>query len=189
MKNKITRRYLAGLLDGEGYFGIRPDFCHSRAHYKPVIKMGLAEKSAYLVVEIKNLLGGHIWINKRKTEVNASILYQWEVHTFEAVRKVIDYVRPYLILKKQQADLINELIKTKMSHENGTFYRVPSHILKKRYHLYTLIRELNKRGRALAETKCKPPVFQDEVIVRPSEKSEEVIRNDNSASRLELVAC
>ena len=182
MKTRITRRYLAGIIDGEGYISIRPDFCHSRSHYKPVIKMALVDKTAYILFEIKDLLGGHIY-KRTSTHQNHNDSYCWEVQTFDAVEKVLDYVRPYLILKKKQADIVNELIKTKSDtiSANGTFTKINPQVLAKRQRLYNLVKELNKRGCLPAETNRETPTNEGEVIVRSSEKSDVVSRNTNSA--------
>ena len=183
MKTRITRRYLAGIIDGEGYISIRPDFCHSRSHYKPMIKIALTDKTAYLLFEIKELLGGHIHKRTFSASQNFNDAYCWEVQTFDAVKKVLDYVRPYLILKKKQADIVNELIKTKSDtiSANGTFTKIHPQILAKRQRLYNLVKELNKRGRLPAETNRETPTNEGEVIVRSSEKSDVVSRNTNSA--------
>ena len=182
MNLKITRRYLAGLIDGEGYISIRPDKYWSRSHYKPVIKMALCEKSAYLIYAIKEKLGGHVHI-RRFNNGRFNNAYCWEVQTFDAVEKVLSYIRPYLILKKEQADIVNELIKTKSKtiSVDGTFTKISPQVLAKRQRLYNLVKALNKRGCAPAETKQEPPVKQDDVIVRSSGQPEEVNRNINPA--------
>ena len=181
MKTRITRRYLAGILDGEGYISIKPEYAIGRTHYKPVIKMALTDKTAYILFEIKDLLGGHI--HKRTfTNQKHNDAYCWEVQTFDAVKKVLDYVRPYLILKRKQADIVNELIKTKSDtiSADGTFTKINPQVLAKRQRLYNLVRELNRQGRLPAETKCEPPTNEGEVIVQSSEKSEVVSRNIDS---------
>lgn len=182
MKTRITRRYLAGLVDGEGYISILPPYDLGRMHYKPTIKMALTDKSGYILFEIKELLGGHIYkrIFHNKNFNNA---YCWEVSTFTTTKKVLDYIRPYLILKKEQAEIVNEFLKTKgrTLSADGTFTKINPQVLVKRQRLYNLVKELNKRGRATAETERERPAMQEEATVRTSEQSEEVNRNVNSA--------
>jgi hypothetical protein len=181
MKTRITRRYLAGLIDGEGYISIKPINRWNRQIFAPTIKMALTDKSAYILFEIKGLLGGHIYKRTYQNK-NFNDAYCWEVGTFNTTKKVLDYIRPYLILKKEQANLVNELLKTKSTtiSANGTFTKINPQILTKRQRLYNLVKELNKRGRLPAETKCETPTNEGEVIVQSSEKSEEVSRNTNS---------
>ena len=192
---KISRRYLAGLLDGEGYFGILPADRKNRQYFKPAIKIGMT--SHQVIKEIYLLLGGQLYFDNRENKNHKNLL-TWQVTTFDAVDKVLNYVHPYLIVKNSQADVLREFLNTKEDacykigkgngvKGNGIFLK--PEIFIKRQRLYSLMRKLNQRGCIPAETKCKPPVLQDEVIVRPSEKSEEIIRNDNSTSELNLVAC
>jgi len=182
MKTRITRRYLAGLMDGEGYISIKPPYILGRTHYKPTIKMALTDKTAYILFEIKELLGGHIYKRTFQNK-NFNDAYCWEVSTFETTKKVLDYIRPYLILKREQAEIVNEFLKTKSITMNtdGTFTAINPQVLAKRQRLYNLVKALNKRGRATAETERERPAMQEEATVRTSEKSDEVSRNVNSA--------
>ncbi len=195
MESKISRRYLAGLVDGEGYIGILPEDKKNRFYFKPTIKIGMSSPEA--IKEIYLLLGGNLYTKKRDNPLHKEVLV-WSVSTFNQVDKALDYFHKYLIVKKPQADVLREFLNTKENNcykigkgngikGNGLFLK--PEIFAKRQRLYSLMRKLNQRGCAPAETKCKPPVLQDEVIVRTSEKSEEVIRNDNSTSNLQLVAC
>jgi len=191
MKKRITRRYLAGLMDGEGYISIRPEYLKGRGYYKPVIKMALTKKTAYILFEIKEMLGGHI--HKREyANKNYNTAYCWEVQTFTAVKRVLDYIAPYLILKKEQAKIVNELIKTKIitNESNGTFTKIAPSVIEKRHCLYNLVKKLNKRGRLPAQTKHEPPTVktEDEAIVRTSGKPEEVNGTETLTQQV-LVTC
>jgi len=187
MRSRITRRYLAGLIDGEGYIGIKPNRRpenRNRQHFSPVIKMALVEKSGYLLFEIRAKLGGHIY-KRTSTNERHNSSYYWDVHTFNTAKKVLDYVYPYLILKKEQAKLALELIKTKVNTDvrlqNGQIQSLDHRILEKRQRLYSLVKKLNRRGCLPAETERRTPVMQDEATVRTSEKSGEISRNVNPA--------
>ena len=181
MKEKITRRYLAGLLDGEGYFGILPATGNNRIaanglkQFRPTIKMALTTPE--VIKEICLKLGGHIHMRKFEHDIwNAA--WCWESRTFVQVEKVLNYVHEYLIIKKPQADILREFIDTKfkLSSDMGST-PIPKETLEKREHLYYLMRKLNHRGKALAETKRDDSKKLDEVIVQPSEKSEDAERN------------
>lgn len=184
---RISRRYLAGLMDGEGYIGILPADKENRQYFKPAIKIGMT--SPEVIKGIHLLFGGQLYLSDRGNSKHKSLL-TWQAVTYNLVDKVLNYIHPYLIVKKPQADVLREFLNTKENScykigkgngviGNGTFLK--PEIFIKRQRLYSLMRKLNQRGCAPAETKCKPPVLQDEVIVRPSEKSEEVDRNINSA--------
>ena len=182
VKRRITRRYLAGLLDGEGYFGITAQNIKNRSYFSPAIKMALTEKDAYLLKEVCSMLGGYIYKRIFKNN-NHNDAYCWEVKNHPQVKRVLDYVHPYLILKKGQADVLRKLAKTK----KNKFGKIEPEVLEKRRSLYALIRKLNSRGRPPAETKRERPEGQGKVIVRTSEKSEEVNRNVSPASELVAV--
>ena len=130
------------------------------------------------------MLGGYIYkrIFKNNNHNNA---YCWEVKNHPQVKRVLDYVHPYLILKKEQANTLRKLAKT--INTKNRFGKIKPEVLIKRQSLYALIRKLNSRGRPPAETKRERPENQGEVIVRTSEKSEEVSRNVNPASELVAV--
>ena len=163
MKTRITRRYLAGLMDGEGYISIKPAYYKGRSIHSPVIKMALTEKSAFILFEIKKLLGGHIYRREYKNQ-NYNAAYCWDVHNFDGVKKVLDYVRPYLILKKEQADLVYKLISTKHRSlkNDGCFDKLDSNVMQKRHSLYTAVKKLNRRGCAATSTERETPTVIDE---------------------------
>ena len=175
MKTRITRRYLAGLLDGEGYVSIKPAYYKGRSIHSPVIKMALTEKSAFILFEIKKLLGGHIY-RREYSNPNYNAAYCWDVHNFDGVKKVLDYVRPYLILKKEQADLVYKLISTKHRSlkNDGCFEKLDSNVIQKRQSLYTAVKELNRRGRVTTSTERETPTVIDE--------GEATVRTDNRLS-------
>ena len=176
-----------------------PEKKEQRRYFKPAIKIGMT--SPEVIKEIHLLFGGQLFLRKygeNSKYHGCKDCLTWQVVTFVMVDKVLNYVHPYLIVKKPQADVLREFLNTKEDacykigkgnglRGNGIFLK--PEIFIKRQRLYSLMKQLNQRGYAPAETKREPPVIQGDVIVRPSEKSEEVIRNDNSASELELVAC
>ena len=135
MKFKITRRYLAGLFDGEGYISIKPEYKKGRTKFSPVLKMALTAKSAYVLFEIRDMFGGYIYKRTYSQGRNWNDSYYWDVHNFGIVEKVINYIRPYLILKKEQADLVYQLIQTKVKKPNN---KITDNILQKRRSLFPL---------------------------------------------------
>jgi hypothetical protein len=168
---RLSRRYMAGLLDGEGYFGIMNNkYENGRKHYTPTIKM--ASTFTEIIKEICMEFGGHIHIAKIDHPIWKDSL-QWSCRTFIQVEKVLDYVHPYLIIKKQQADILKKFLQTKGDWGGAG---VPEEIEKKRDNLYHLLRVINHRGKPAAETKRDAPEKGD-VIVRPFEQSEEFVRN------------
>jgi hypothetical protein len=187
VKKKISRRYLAGLVDGEGYIGILPANKKNRQYFKPVIKIGMSSPEA--LKEIYLLLGGHLYIKKRDNPKHRKVLV-WTVATYTTVDRVLDYIHPYLIVKKPQADVLREFLNTKQPQNYIGHQNLKNGIFIKRQRLYSLMRKLNQRGichpqRLNEET----PLKTDEAIVRASGQPEEVNRNiDPTTKHLEVLA-
>jgi len=187
MRSRITRRYLAGLLDGEGYIGILPADKDNRFYFKPVIKIVMTSPEA--IKEIHLLLGGYIHIRTRHNPLHKDA-YCWQVSTFVQVDKILDYVHKYLIVKKSQADVLREFLNTKENNcykigkgngikGNGLFLK--PEVFAKRQRLYSLMKTLNHRGNSHPQrlNEEAPLKITDEAIVRASGKPEEISRNVN----------
>lgn len=161
MKDRITRRYLAGLLDGEGYIGIMNDN-HSNRWFVPTIKISMTSPEA--IKEVHLLLGGHIHIRTRHNWIHKNS-YCWGVRTFKTVDKVLDYVHKYLIVKKPQADVLREFLNTKQnSRINNQHLR--QEVLEKRQRLYYLMKKLNHRGNDRPQRLSERAPARDDAIVR-----------------------
>ena len=176
MNERITRRYLAGLLDGEGYFGIMK-MNHEKGgyYYRPTIKMALTTPEVLKEICLK--LGGHIC----KREFNHPVwndAWSWESRTFVQVDKVLSYVHEYLIIKKSQGDVLREFVDTKfkINSDMGST-PIPKEILEKRANLYYLMKKLNHRGKSPAENKRDSSTKVDEAMFRTSGKPEDAERN------------
>lgn len=166
MKEKLSRRYLAGLMDGEGYLSITIQTTKIGRYYKPTIKLAMCDPR--LVRMVASLFGGHAHTRQYPLDKPFRDAYEWEARTFASVRQVLDYIQPYLILKQAQADVLREFLATQVSPDgNGVRLPVPTAIVEKRAKLYALARVLNRRGRPPAETKSEcSPAKGDEAIVR-----------------------
>lgn len=170
---KLTRRYMAGLLDGEGYFGImRNKYKNGRRKYVPTIKMSLTHPTVLRLIVSK--LGGHIstryWAN-----ANWKPAYCWQVNTFVTVKRVLDYVQEYLIIKSEQGKVLREYLDT--INKNLGAIPMPEEILAEREKLCRLMSKLNYRGIPPAENKRESSKKLDEAMFRTSVKTEEAVGN------------
>ena len=160
----ITPEYIAGFVDGEGYFGLvrkmdSPSIKrkgrdnHYGYYYTPVLKISQVAKHDEVLQEICNFIGyGIFWRSKKN---------HWEKHgkfnqnpvvslEFRGMKRVIPIAKklfPYLIVKKQQAGLIIKLEETQVEINNAN----REEINKVRTDIYNQLKILNQRG--LAETK------------------------------------
>jgi len=158
--SKLTAAYIAGFIDGEGYFGILKNRCRTGGrredYYTAVLKIGNTDKD--IIYWLKNSFGGTIWI--RDADDTHKTVYQWTLETKKLV-PFIDKIYPYLKIKKKQAELLRELRKTininsyhfptREAKNGGKFVSKTLNvdIVKKREELYEEIRKLNKRGNSL----------------------------------------
>lgn len=180
-EQKLNRRYLAGLMDGESYFGILPRNNSFRRYFVPVIKIAMTHPEILrLVVQT---LGGHVSVREFNGKPNSKTAWCWELRTWVKVRAGLDYVYPYLIVKRPQAEVLKAFLATETENV-GRSRTIPESVLVERARLYTLMRQLNHRGRAPAETKRGRSASTiesmrgvDEAIVRTAEESAELAGN------------
>ena len=152
----ISPEYIAGFIDGEGYFGLvkkaRKD-CIGGYHYTPVLKITQVTKHEKVLQEICNFIGyGIFWKSKknywkRVGKVNCSPITSLEFRGMKRVIPIAKQLEPYLIVKKEQARLLMKLEESQIEITNKNREEIDS----KRTEIYNQMRILNKRG--LAETK------------------------------------
>lgn len=134
------RAYLAGILDGEGYVGIR---IHNQNRRSITPVASVTNTNLPLLVWLKERWGGaiHLKQDKRPTSKAAWI---WIVASRD-VESVLRDAYPYLIVKRPQADLVLSLPQ----RTPGTI-RLTDEIVAKNREAIVLIHKLNKRGPAAA---------------------------------------
>lgn len=165
----LSREYLAGLLDGEGYLGLMQGNSQHRMKYIPTVKM--ANTHEQIVRLVSRQLGGNI--SYQPFTENADIwkpAWCWTVRGFLRVTRVLDAVQPFLIVKQPQAEVLRAFLETVTPSEGPRgCWKLPASIVRERERLYLLMKELNRRGPSPAETKRERPVdLTGEVIVRPA---------------------
>src|SRR3990167_4191502 len=107
----LSAEYLAGFLDGEGYFGIMQGPSQVRMKYIPTIKM--ANTHEQITRRICKELGGNLCYSPFTQ--NADIwkpAWCWTVRGFLRVTRVLDVVQPFLIVKQPQAEVLRAFLET-----------------------------------------------------------------------------
>lgn len=178
VEDKLNRQYVAGLLDGEGYFGIMLGTSQIRRKFVPTVKMAMTHEE--IVRLVQKTFGGHIHIRPESRDQNYKISWKWEARSCVGVKRVLDYVQPFLIVKKVQAKVLREFIET-VQPNAGSPWKLDPAILEKRAQLYHLMKKLNFRGLPPAETKRNRTDEIGEAIVRATEQSVETSGNVLSA--------
>jgi len=125
--------YVAGIIDGEGHIGIT---LHRREPYTLFsVRVEITNTSLDLHEWLVRKFGGSCHVHwKKRYSTNHSPAFRWRIDSVGA-RKILELVRPYLKVKRQQADLALQFISLDSK-------RVPS----VRAEMYERMKELNKRG-------------------------------------------
>ena len=203
--------YLAGFIDGEGSFSITKTYSKQIKPYSKKVKQEDKVTVKYvcykLDVSVTNTnkevmdwiaftFGGKVY-SGGNTNRNPKYKprHTWHVSNREACRVLIISILPYLIVKKEQAKTALEFIDTyRNSIGNLT---APAIVLEKeslRIKMRTLNGTLHRDF--ITERNCTKPaettreslLIEDEDIVRPSQRCEEVGRNDQPEALLESVS-
>lgn len=157
MTQNETLAYTAGLIDGEGYIGLMKSNGYKYPTFIPVVKV--ASCDPYMVVFLHANFGGNL---ENRTPQNPlhSLSRAWSIRGAKRVGHFLEAIRPYLIVKHLQADLVIDYSKnyTGTSHarmkydKSTTSYIMSQEFIIKRQEYYANVKKLNKRGRAVAET-------------------------------------
>ncbi len=132
---EVEKAYIAGIVDGEGTVTLMK-------HHKnetPLPFVGIANNNLGLLKRIKFLVGGNI-CTKKKRLPHHNDSYVLNIRQDRALR-FLNEIKKYLIVKKQQAELITTQYKA-VTPRTGKY--TPK-MLAKKYKLVAKIRKLNQR--------------------------------------------
>ncbi len=133
--NEVEKAYIAGIVDGEGSIGLWRH--HKNETHTPNVI--IANNSLPLLKWIQSRAGGCI-VSKKKRQEHHGDSYAWSIRQDRAISFLND-IKSYLIVKRQQADLITGEYKA-VTHRAGKY--TPEMLIKKEA-LVAKIRVLNKR--------------------------------------------
>ncbi len=108
----MNKAYLAGLVDGEGYFGLIPIRKKESTNttYQCVVKLCLAGLNAEKVIKlIADNYKGHLYKRNKNTATGKEV-FSVEIKSKPRVKALLDDIQPYLLVKKEQAELMREYI-------------------------------------------------------------------------------
>ena len=110
MDNRIQTAYIAGFLDGDGsiYVRAKPNPTYKFGfQIAPYIVLFQSQKDQKNFEKICSLIGlGHLRIRKDR-------ILEYIISRNEAIRDFLKITKPFLILKKEQADLMLEILDKK----------------------------------------------------------------------------
>jgi hypothetical protein len=151
----ISKEYIAGFVDGEGYLGIIKKTSKRSVngyYYKTAVKIAQVSKNRFILDELKRCYGGTVSKNRVHPGKNQRESVMWEITGNKAVSKLLKHIYPSLIIKKHQADILIDFYKIGKSTNGvgGKYDVIRKDIDVKKTELYKRILKLNHRG--LAET-------------------------------------
>jgi len=140
--------YFAGILDGEGCFGISR--CVKRGHPAYHTRVSVTNTSAQLMRWLLDHFGGAVCLRSKTqhSNPNANPLrwkpsFEWKCAD-KAVAEFLPLVLPYLVIKREQATLVIEYRKTVL--RKGGEKPLPAGIVQHRDQLKSRLSLLNKKG-------------------------------------------
>lgn len=156
-KSKYTRRdysiaeaaYMAGLMDGEGTFFIGNYSNTRNGFFQTVLK--ITSTDICMVDWVYKTFGG--WISeytpKQKAKNCRSAVYSWAC-TGDRLTHICEVIHPYLIAKKNQAEILIEMRKTyhKSEYVKGKqgVQRIPDSVKERRIELMKKLQSLHCRN-------------------------------------------
>lgn len=139
MTQDETLIYLVGIIDGEGYIGIKKDKLKGRglnpAYYERLSVAGIHKPMIDLIFNFFKC--GNIQFHK-PSKISKRGYWSWEVTNHKA-SLVIQQIYPYMMVKKAEATLILELTKSK----NIRYRTVPKEVIEDRERLYQAVKALH----------------------------------------------
>jgi hypothetical protein len=131
--------YIAGLVDGEGYIGIKKDSVKGRG-VSPVYygRLSIAGTNKEMIDLIANFFNcGKIYLHKH-SKLSKQSYWSWEVSNLMA-ENVIIQLYPYLLIKSPEADLFLELAQ----HKQKKYLVLPKDVIEYREKLYQAVKTLH----------------------------------------------
>ncbi len=149
MNKNETLAYFAGIIDGEGYIGIKKQLPTTNSggkskrrgkainpcYYERISVAGTDKCMINRIVETFKV--GKVYFHKH-SKLSKRGYWSWDVTNKLAV-SVIEQVYPYLRVKKPEADLVIKLRKSK----NTVYRTLPPGIVAEREKLYQSIKDLH----------------------------------------------
>lgn len=136
--------YMGAMMDGEGCFNIRNPKRGGGNDFKP--RITVTNTSKPLIDWLQRLFGGTVYaVPVGRYNPNAAPAWQWSIQDSRTLGYVVESIRPYLVAKGEQADVILRFLDTM----EGTGKRGPAltqETIDVRRNLYQEMRGLNQRG-------------------------------------------
>lgn len=144
----MDKSYIAGFVDGEGYFGLFTTF-RTKTAYQCAIKVGQTCDGIPVIEELQRRYGGYL---QHRSPPNRKPSLHWELKGKKNIKPFLIDILPYLIVKKRQGILLLEYCEARQSHP---LYlgKDRERELERKHEIYREIKALIAEGRPVATTK------------------------------------
>lgn len=132
--------WAAGFIDGEGHVSVtrgKSPTDKTRYFYRPEISAGQVSRVPLDI--LAELFGGSVSKAKDKYGYH----YQWRLYCKQAL-SAIEILRPYLIAKRTQADLVMEYGEL-IGVRGKSFRYIPDEVMVERESIFQALKQINKR--------------------------------------------
>lgn len=128
--------YFAGLFDGEGCISINKIVGEKQGYKRPgfQLRLSITNTNKEVLEEVQKKFGGKLYTRNRK---NSRTYYDWVVVSKQCI-EVLESLKPYLIIKKRQAEIALEFQKARKTNKTDEEWL-------KDFSNYEMIRKLNAR--------------------------------------------
>ena len=101
---RVSWKYLAGLVDGEGCIDVQVTKIGDRFYIRPRLRIGMSDSAKHLLEMCKLNFGGHLTSRElSKTNSNWQDATAWELAGYKVACSLLRNIVNHLILKKEQA--------------------------------------------------------------------------------------
>lgn len=134
------RAYVAGIVDGEGYVGLVLKHKNRvRPSYFPQIQVSNVDEN--LMRYLEQLVPASFFLKIGSRAKNQKDCFIWAIQRTDGAKKFLELVLPYLIVKKQRAQVLLQYCQSRLLRGLRSSY-IPEEIA-----CYSQLRVLNRKGR------------------------------------------
>ena len=101
---RVSWKYLAGLIDGEGYIDLATTKINEQFYVQPRVRIGMSDSAKFLLEMNQQNFGGHMEHRERKND-NWQSSTTWILSGYKKACPVLRNIVNHLILKREQARL------------------------------------------------------------------------------------
>lgn len=150
----LSAQYAAGLMDGEGYFGInaRRKVANGKTYYASRVTLGMTSPALPVMEAFQKQWGGALSLARKETEKWAEA-WAWNLQGTELLMGFLSEITPYLRIKQEQSLVLMELEELRVSlpkHWGGSRPEWSKEALEQAESLKQRMHSLNQKGPALS---------------------------------------